>query len=268
MSLLKKKSVLISILILLLLEGVFSENENPLEEISNEDFLAKFITLKNSAQEIRSHSEDGDFFLTLKNDTGKRQIVNISGEYLNRRIYDEKNNLSAIEYWIIDKNLEKSFLEKKRTFTYSNMTEQLSVIKEENYKTNLQRVYSYNESMNLTSMEENHSDGKEYVDGKVFTYRYDDHKRLLEESVQFFEFVPSKKLLTKNRTVYRYMKPDCPPDFSYYEDDILRIRTVYQKPGNFIRTTYFDNNLTAREVYENDRRVTSTISSKKNGGAR
>lgn len=102
---------------------------------------------------------------------------------------------------------------------------------------------------------------------EIFTYEYDGEGRVLQERRQVFQMQGEKqKRVLSQRSVNKYSGENL-SETSFYENSVLRIRTIYADGENYVQTTYFDGGFAVRDFYENGKKISSAFSNEKRSGA-
>ncbi|MBQ0002028.1 MAG: hypothetical protein KBT21_00680, partial [Treponema sp.] len=96
-----------------------------------------------------------------------------------------------------------------------------------------------------------------------YIYKYDEQERIVLDSVFHYEYrnLYSRKISKKSyrKNVYDYVRADCPPVTSFYENDVLRMKTVYTSKNDYVTFVYFDNNSYVKVEYKNTKKYSETF---------
>lgn len=91
-----------------------------------------------------------------------------------------------------------------------------------------------------------------------YYYKYDDEKRVQEESITKYSYKYdfSKKPFKKyvRRYVYSYKVQGWPPDVLFYEDGVLRLRTVHVSEKDYTESIFFENDTVVKIDYKNGKK--------------
>jgi hypothetical protein len=63
---------------------------------------------------------------------------------------------------------------------------------------------------------------------------------------------------TTRTDIYEYKKNESVPDYFYYEDGTLRMKTVYTDTDTYTTTLYFDQEFTVITEYHHGRKASET----------
>lgn len=98
---------------------------------------------------------------------------------------------------------------------------------------------------------------------RSFRRTFDGHGRILsEEEIRFryaaeSPFAAEKKTVRKN--VYDYRGSDEFPAVTFYEDGVLRMRTLYSSENEYVRYVYFDSDMVMKLRYVNGQKTEETV---------
>lgn len=230
---------------------LFSYKDENLEylTINNRSSDRKTVTVFSNDKIIR-YFYDSDFYLA-KVENWKSGKTSADGvlekvsfyEYLNKKNKDGTENQNVyskkiMTYDLIKKQLTESYFNKEgllfEKYIYNFVdTEDKALIYKDKYKNKNRITYSY-------------------------VYKYDSQNRIILDSVFHYEYKNEitnkvlKKSLRKN--IYEYARVDCPPVTSFYENDILRMKTVYSSKDDYVIFVYFDNNTYVKAEYKNSKK--------------
>lgn len=266
-----KKLICFFLFIFSILVLLFAD-ENPFVE--KKTIVPSFEQIIDSSNQLHFYiwKDENLEHLVLNNSAKKNEtkIIHNSAKKTTRLFYDSNHKLTCSEFWTIGKTSSESFLEKIIYYFYSdgNLHEELNMqtyfletkefdVKKKKYfqtfydsqnKVLEKNEYSIimkdeNEKINFTKSykEIDFPIRKDYS----FFYKYDKDSNILQEEEIHQEYKtefsmrPYKTNTRKN--VYEYLENDCPPSISFYENSILRMKTVYSAQKDYIQNIYFDN---------------------------
>ena len=97
--------------------------------------------------------------------------------------------------------------------------------------------------------------GDNYILRSKTNWKYNDEGKIIEKLFSEYEYKKvnkTKKTLTSTKKdVYEYKIKDVMPDYYYYENDVLRMKTIYSNEDSYVTTFYFDGGFVVDSVYEN-----------------
>jgi hypothetical protein len=204
----------------------------------------------------------GTEYLSVSGSSEKRILINAEGKTMTRRFYDNLMRLAKKETWNIAGSSAES--EKIRTDVYYyNDTEErpfssVSEIKSE-------RIESLYNEKGLIYSQTNYSVGEmnsRRLESRTL-WKYNSNNRITEEECTLFQYDADKEMELTGKSirkdVYEYTVPGRVPDYFYYEDNTLRMKTIYTDDDTYITTLYFDNNFTVITKYRHGRKSEETF---------
>ncbi len=224
-------------------DGIFSFDEKK---------SASERRLEDSEKHLRLHFYDSEI-LSLQKKDDESVVVVSDGRIMSRKFYDSSMRLSKKENWTHGKSVSDMNLSSTEFFEYSPDGEKpvLKTVEEKNSRgrfvyDSLGRV----SEIQIFSIEDEKSEGKNASE-KAFTrlvsmteFSYTDEGRIAEK--RFTEYEHSSRGGEKNvrtftrRDVYDYRDAENPPDYYYYEEGRLRLKTLYSSREAWTSTMYFD----------------------------
>lgn len=256
--------------------SVPEKNSESADEVSEKDLLLensaeekktleeKYLVFKTSSQEIRMLETDTDIFSASASAQKNRVLTSIANGELQRRFYDEDFRLSKIEYWQIASSSAQSKMWRRRTYAFG-AEGKVSEMRENDFDAQTASITFFNPDGKIRSSRKNNLPGGVLDSFEIFTYEYDGESRVLQENRQVFRVQGGKqKRVLSQRVVNKYSGEKL-SETSFYENSVLRIRTVYTDSENYVQTTYFDGGFAVRDFYENGVKVYSTLSNSRSG---
>lgn len=256
--------------------SVLEKNSESADEVSEKDLLLeksaeekktleeKYLVFKTSSQEIRMLETDTDIFSASASAQKNRVLTSIANGELQRRFYDEDFRLSKIEYWQIASSSAQSKMWRRRTYAFG-AEGKVSEMRENDFDAQTASITFFNSDGKIRSSRKNNLPDGALDSFEIFTYEYDGESRVLQENRQVFRVQGGKqKRVLSQRVVNKYSGEKL-SETSFYENSVLRIRTVYTDSENYVQTTYFDGGFAVRDFYENGVKVYSTLSNSRSG---
>lgn len=226
----------------------------------------KYLLFKTSSQEIRMLETNSDIFSASSSAQKNRVLTNISDGELQRRFYDENFRLSKIEYWHIASSSAQSKMRRRKTYAFG-ADGKISELRENDFDAQTASITFFNSDGKIRSSRKNNLQDGKLDSFEIFTYEYDGEGRVLQEDRKLFQVQGKKqKRVLSQRVVNKYSGEKI-SETSFYENSVLRIRTVYTDSENYVQTTYFDGGFVVRDFYENGLKISSTFSNGKGRGA-
>lgn len=213
-----------------------------------------FSVSKNGA--LSFDSIDDELFVPLKSESGA-VLVRKSGNTVVRGFYDEKHRLVKKQYWNI-KTLSDSSITRTEIYTYKNdLLKKLEVVLPDT-----KTLVSYNgEGVVVSETQWALSGGKE-IKTKATEYFWKDGFlfKKTETSWTFSkENYSGKSKKLEKKWIYERNGGDIPDNYTYYEDDEVKVIKKYTDLEDFELTSCFDNDLYVVAVYEKGVKVSETM---------
>ncbi len=226
-----------------------SAEENPVPEKTylNED---KTLSLYSYDEENLSVQKTGDGS-TLVNSDGKKTV---------RYYYDEKMRLVKKENWDISGGISSSKIIDFQEFEYSDGSKPFAgTICSDNEKHEI--LYDQNgriiSSKNYVLFKKDEKKSGKFVLESKTEWKYSESGKILEKYFEEYSYNKNKSKVLGTSTkkdVYEYKIQDGPPDCYFYENEKLRVSTVYSSADSYVTTMNFDGGFVVESYYENGRR--------------
>ncbi len=201
-------------------------------------------------------SVDDELFVPLKSETGA-VLVRKSGNVVVRGFYDDKHRLVKKQYWEI-RTLSDSLITKTEIYTYKgDVLRKLEVV-----LSNEKIIVSYN--VNGDVVAENRFallDGKEIkISETEFLWKEGFLSKKTETSwIYEKENYSGKSKKLEKKWVYERNGGDIPDNYTYYEDNSVKVIKKYTDLEDFELTSYFDDGLYVVAVYEKGVKVSEIM---------
>lgn len=193
--------------------------QSPYSVNQNEvEFVEKRLTDSNNRLKIMEYGNE--IFVPVEKNKSL-VLINKCNSYLVRDFYDWEYHLEKKEIW----NAEKPGEEKKL------------LVQEFVYGDNNKPVKQTSKSEDKTI---------------EITWRYDEKNRITYER----EVITEKNKKTSKTQTYSFnQNEDIPPDYEYYENDEIQVRTKYITKTTYTNQIYFEDNFSVLTYYENGKKV-------------
>ena len=240
------------------LVDILELEENSQEPIQNEEEIVEKILL-NSKSKLQMMQYEKELFIPNQQEENFVHI-NSDGTNVVRSFYDSGYKLIKNETWNIP-SVEKAALISEEFYEFAEGS--IYPNKKTTKKQNETTICKYDEKGNVifAQIDFLHED-KSFIKEKTsWTYTSDGKIKTEETS----EYIYNKKNPTELEKIfvkkhnYLYNKGDIPPNYEYFEDGILKVKTEYSKKGwykkniyfddEYLVSTYFENNLRKKDVY-------------------
>lgn len=247
-------------------EDVAAEAETETEKVQELSEVEKFF-LEEKNGLVKTEKNNNLKFFEFDNETfsqqkvdGKLILIHSNRNSVTRNFYNENYLLEKRENWNIS-SAENASLEKTEWFVYFQGTSLISskTITEKEFT---ERV-SYNSEGRPVKSERYAvvEDKEKLISKRNFAYN-SDGKIILDELTDYFykdkDYSELDYSFAKKYT-YSYNVDDIPPDFSYFENGILKMQNKYSTTkGTYTSRIYFDDDFSVKTYYENELRVKDT----------
>lgn len=253
-----------------------SEELNPIEKFFEEAGEGRVLSGKND--ELRFYEFQNEIISPQIKEDGFVMIHSVDGNVI-RSYYNKEYQLVKKEEWKIP-SASNAKKEKTEEFIYSQ--ENGKAVQKNIYTDDSEETVLYNkEALPLTSKKFALSNNKKY---QLFerSWAYDENKRVIKDEKIEYTYKDSdfknKSLLFSKKYEYEYndelnenqnesetennsesnsdKENDIPPDFKYYENNILKMQNKYtEEKGSYISWIYFDEKFSVKTYYEDDVRT-------------
>ncbi len=237
-------------------EQVLSENENGETDSGGgkaDEKVLKEILGKEDSLKIMEYGDE--IFIPQKTNDGYITIHSASN-ILIRNFYDNLFRLTRKEVWDY-KDYANAKIKEVYTFIYYGNS---YVIKTKTLETSLDySVFEYREDglLVLVSRYIQDNENRYKVSGKIISYNSDN--RIEKEETKIYTLSSdNKKVLDTfcRKYVYSYNSEDIPPDYEYFENNELKIKTKYSvEKGTYTSHVYFSRGISVKSYYINNKKV-------------
>lgn len=226
------------------------ENENLLQKKSAEIEFAdlnhrfSFSSYQNEILETKS--------------TDNETIVSFSsGTNLKRNFYDEQKRVVKIQKWFIKDFTESKKLSEELFFYQENQNNpHMSTLSEND---NYTKTYHNEESLPVSKEVYNQFANKKQRLDYINSWKYDENKNVVEEKKVEYKYRKNRESpisFFETKYIYQYHDNSAiPRDFDYYENNVLKMKTVYFSQFEYENQVFFENNYTVQTFYKNGTKV-------------
>ncbi len=237
------------------------------ESAAGEDSSADNLPQNESPSERRYRDAEGRLrlfsygteFFSVSGSSENRVLVSSQGTKMTRKAFDDMMRLVKKESWTVGQTSADAVKNRTDFFYYNDadMKPFSAVTETKDSRTE----YLYNEKGFIYSRTEySIGDDKSRRLETRTLWKYNGNNKIAEEEFTRFEYDGSRQTgKSVRKELYDYKIPDCQPDYYYYEDNQLRMQTVYTDNDEYTTTLYFDENFTVTTVYNHGRRAKETF---------
>ena len=212
-------------------------------------------TQRDSSGNLSFFSVD-DEILSMQNLGTEKIIVRKWENHLIRKFYDEKMRLKKRESWNISTDFSDSSILKTENFFYTD--DSLVPVSCQILESNKFSELSYDDKGRVVDLKESSvQDEKRHLQNHT-AWHYDEKNRITEKQTK--TYIYKKENFSKaegthsQKEVYIYKIEDGQPDYYYYENNELKLKTEYSSQNDYITTMNFDNGFIVESFYKNGMR--------------
>ena len=236
-----------------------AEAKSPDADGSESDAIDRFS--RDAEGKLKAFAFEAERF-TLSDVNGESVTVNASGEKAVRKTYDALMRLVKRDVWKIASTAKESVRESSETFYYNaDRTYPVSSAAESEGRRSETLYDDEGRAISFTEFFVD-KDGARIPDMKMVR-RYTDGNKILEEEKSRWEYADEKKTrlsaIRVQKKIYDYAAGGENPNYYFYEDGKLRIKTIYAQNDAYVTTLYFDDGYTVISEYAAGEKIRETI---------
>ncbi|WP_277056960.1 hypothetical protein [Treponema socranskii] len=233
--------------------------KSPDADGSERDAIDRFS--RDAEGKLKAFAFEAERF-TLSDVNGESVTVNASGEKAVRKTYDALMRLVKRDVWKIALTAKESVRESSETFYYNaDRTYPASSVAESEGRRSETLYDDEGRAISFTEFFVD-KDGTRIPDMKMVR-RYTDGNKILEEEKSRWEYTDEKKTrlsaIRVQKKTYDYAAGGENPNYCFYEDGKLRIKTIYAQNDAYVTTLYFDDGYTVISEYAAGEKIRETI---------
>ena len=233
--------------------------KSPDADGSESDAIDRFS--RDAEGKLKAFAFEAERF-TLSDVNGESVTVNASGEKAVRKTYDALMRLVKRDVWKIASTAKESARESSETFYYNaDRTYPASSAAESEGRRSETLYDDEGRAISFTEFFVD-KDGTRIPDMKMVR-RYTDGNKILEEEKSRWEYADEKKTrlsaIRVQKKIYDYAAGGENPNYYFYEDGKLRIKTIYAQNDAYVTTLYFDDGYTVISEYAAGEKIRETI---------
>lgn len=213
----------------------------------------------NEDKTLSLYSFDDENLSVQKNISGGT-IVKSDGKKAVRSYYDEQMRLVKKENWDISGGISSSKISGVQEFKYSDGSKPVSsVFSSENEKHEISydkngRILS---SKNYELYKKDGASSGKFILASRTEWKYSESGKILEKYSEEYSYNKNRSKIVKTdskKDVYEYKIQAGLPDHYFYENEKLRISTVYSSEDSYVTTMNFDGGFVVESYFEAGRR--------------
>jgi len=253
--------VLIQIVLSFMFNAVHAEETEKKKDLLSQDAEPEYedYVLSDMESQLRKFSSKESGIFSVNYFDSQTIVQDTFGDTAVRKVYDKNRRLIHLEGWKISSNSsdsEKEFYEdyyyiknertpeKCITINLKEKHKLETLFNEKGLKISEKRFSLEDESEGKDDKKESKKESKIEESN---TWKYDGSRRLIEnEKITYLD--KNKKNIQKN--VYDYKIEGEEPDYTFYENGLIRLKRVYSAPGEYKETAYFDNGFCVESYFK------------------
>lgn len=220
----------------------------------NESASLATVYYTDSLNRLKSHEIGEERFSISQGKSDNYSYITVNNDIIVRKQFDSSNNLINKDVWKNGSNLDSSTLIQSIRYSYEDSI--IKRIDNYTYTDNTFTEIEYDDNGNpvkviLYDISENQKSIK-----SKSVKKFDEQNRIVLENISEYiqvtdEFRRGKKKTKENTRRYEYEYTDYSdtPNMKYYENDVLRIMSIYNDIDSYEEILYFDGNYSIKTVY-------------------
>lgn len=242
------------------IEEILDEHSEQIENVFSDSLEQKEIVSKNGNLIFMEFEQEK--LITKKTENGY-EIIHSQNNSVTRNYYNKNFLLESSQKWEIDPSkiqenqnpvsIENYFYDektsavtKKETITYDGELQNLQII-------------FYNDRKQISSKEEYQIIDKKRNLIQKNDLKYDKDGNIIQNEKTEYFYNQDFSVLTEQfsrKYVYKINEDDFPPDFEYFENDVLKMRNKYStQKGNYTSQVFFEDDFSVKTYYIDEKKV-------------
>ena len=242
------------------IEEILDEHSEQIENVFSDSLEQKEIVSKNGNLIFMEFEQEK--LITKKTENGY-EIIHSQNNSVTRNYYNQNFLLESSQKWEIEPSkiqenqdpvsIENYFYDektsavtKKETITYDGELQNLQII-------------FYNERKQISSKEEYKIIDKKRNLIQKNDLKYDKDGNIIQNEKTEYFYNQNFSVLTEQfsrKYVYKINEDDFPPDFEYFENDVLKMRNKYSsQKGNYTSQVFFEDDFSVKTYYIDEKKV-------------
>lgn len=242
------------------IEEILDEHSEQIENVFSDSLEQKEIVSKNGNLIFMEFEQEK--LITKKTENGY-EIIHSQNNSVTRNYYNQNFLLESSQKWEIEPSkiqenqnpvsIENYFYDektsavtKKETITYDGELQNLQII-------------FYNDRKQISSKEEYQIIDKKRNLIQKNDLKYDKDGNIIQNEKTEYFYNQDFSVLTEQfsrKYVYKINEDDFPPDFEYFENDVLKMRNKYSpQKGNYTSQVFFEDDFSVKTYYIEEKKV-------------
>lgn len=242
------------------IEEILDEHSEQIENVFSDSLEQKEIVSKNGNLIFMEFEQEK--LITKKTENGY-EIIHSQNNSVTRNYYNQNFLLESSQKWEIEpsKIQENQNPVSIENYFYDEKTSAVTkkeIITYDGELQNLQIIF-YNDRKQISSKEEYQIIDKKRNLIQKNDLKYDKDGNIIQNEKTEYFYNQDFSVLTEQfsrKYVYKINEDDFPPDFEYFENDVLKMRNKYSsQKGNYTSQVFFEDDFSVKTYYIDEKKV-------------
>lgn len=242
------------------IEEILDEHSEQIENVFSDSLEQKEIVSKNGNLIFMEFEQEK--LIPKKTENGY-EIIHSQNNSVTRNYYNQNFLLESSQKWEIEpsKIQENQNPVSIENYFYDEKTSAVTkkeIITYDGELQNLQIIF-YNDRKQISSKEEYQIIDKKRNLIQKNDLKYDKDGNIIQNEKTEYFYNQNFSVLTEQfsrKYVYKINEDDFPPDFEYFENDVLKMRNKYSsQKGNYTSQVFFEDDFSVKTYYIEEKKV-------------
>ena len=242
------------------IEEILDEQNEQIEKVFSDSVEQKEIFSRNGNLIFMEFNQE--IFIPKKTENGY-EIIHSQNNNVTRNFYNQKFLLESSQKWVIEplKIQENQNPVSIENYFYDDETSAVTKTEKITYDGDIQNL-----QMILYDEKKQISQKKEYkiIDEKKHLiqqndFKYDEEGNIIQNEKKEYYYNEDFSVLNEQfsrKYVYKINEENLPPDFEYFENDVLKMRNKYSvQKGNYTSQVFFEDDFSVKTYYIEEKKV-------------
>ena len=242
------------------IEEILDEQNEQIEKVFSDSVEQKEIFSRNGNLIFMEFNQE--IFIPKKTENGY-EIIHSQNNNVTRNFYNQKFLLESSQKWVIEplKIQENQNPVSIENYFYDDETSAVTKTEKITYDGDIQNL-----QMILYDEKKQISQKKEYkiIDEKKHLiqqndFKYDEEGNIIQNEKKEYYYNEDFSVLNEQfsrKYVYKINEEKLPPDFEYFENDVLKMRNKYSvQKGNYTSQVFFEDDFSVKTYYIEEKKV-------------
>lgn len=242
------------------IEEILDEQNEQIEKVFSDSVEQKEIFSRNGNLIFMEFNQE--IFIPRKTENGY-EIIHSQNNNVTRNFYNQKFLMESSQKWVIEplKIQENQNPVSIENYFYDDETSAVTKTEKITYDGDIQNL-----QMILYDEKKQISQKKEYkiIDEKKHLiqqndFKYDEEGNIIQNEKKEYYYNEDFSVLNEQfsrKYVYKINEENLPPDFEYFENDVLKMRNKYSvQKGNYTSQVFFEDDFSVKTYYIEEKKV-------------